>query len=137
MAPGDYFAEGAVRALPALRPLGSGFRLRFLSEADGSLTERDAPLADARGVRFERARPVREFPSWPGQRNFAGLWWSSTMRDLVGYESWLERDRVMLLDFCPRVAAFASQPFWLTWPAEPQRGRHAPDYFARLADGRG
>jgi hypothetical protein len=38
------------------------------------------------------------------------------MRDLAGFESWLERDRVMLLDFSPEVVAFSSQPFWLTWP---------------------
>lgn len=59
------------------------------------------------------------------------------MRDLVGYESWLERDRVMLLDFSPEVVAFSSQPFWLTWSAGRKRRRHAPDYFARLADGTG
>jgi hypothetical protein len=59
------------------------------------------------------------------------------MRDLVGYESWLERDRVMLLDFSPEVVAFSSQPFWLTWQAEARRRRHAPDYFARLKDGTG
>jgi hypothetical protein len=59
------------------------------------------------------------------------------MRDLVGYESWLERDRVMLLDFSPEVVAFSSQPFWLTWLAGARRRRHAPDYFARLKDGTG
>lgn len=59
------------------------------------------------------------------------------MRDLVGFESWLERDRVMVLDFSPEVVAFSSQPFWLSWPARPGRRRHAPDYFARLADGSG
>jgi hypothetical protein len=59
------------------------------------------------------------------------------MRDLVGFESWLERDRVMLLDFLPGVVAFSSQPFWLTWPAGAKRRRHAPDFFARLADGTG
>jgi hypothetical protein len=111
--------------------------LRFLGEADGRLAEREAPLAVAWSTRFERSRPVREFPSYIGQRSFSGLWWSSTMRDLVGYESWLERDRVMLMDFSPEVAAFSSQPFWLTWPAGRKRRRHAPDYFARLADGSG
>ena len=70
---------------------GAGFRLRFLGEVDGRLAERDAPLARVHSVRFERARPVREFPTYCGQRNFPGLWWSSTMRDLVGYETWLER----------------------------------------------
>src|SRR4029077_2464297 len=35
----------------------------------------------------------------------------------VGFESWLERDHVMALDFDPAVGAIASQPFWLLWPA--------------------
>jgi hypothetical protein len=54
----------------------------------------------------------------------------------VGYESWLERDHLMLLDFDPLVVGVSSQPFWLFWGDE--RGRcvsHAPDYFARCADG--
>jgi hypothetical protein len=55
----------------------------------------------------------------------------------VGYESWLERDNVMLLDFDPQVTAFASQPFWLHWAAAGRVRRHLPDYFARRADGVG
>jgi hypothetical protein len=45
----------------------------------------------------------------------------------------------MLLDFDPQVTGFASQPFWLFWRDEATgRGRsHAPDYFARAADGAG
>jgi hypothetical protein len=54
----------------------------------------------------------------------------------VGYESWLERDHVMLLDFDPAVVGIASQPFWLSWTAPDGRGvAHAPDYFARRVDG--
>jgi len=54
----------------------------------------------------------------------------------VGYESWLERDHVMLLDFDPEVTAIASQPFWLHWRDDAGRSRrHAPDLFARMADG--
>jgi hypothetical protein len=54
----------------------------------------------------------------------------------VGYESWLERDRLVLLDFDPDVVGIASQPFWLFWAtAEGKARSHAPDYFARLADG--
>jgi hypothetical protein len=43
----------------------------------------------------------------------------------------------MLLDFDPRVTAFASQPFWLSWRAEGGVRRHLPDYFARLGNGGG
>jgi hypothetical protein len=42
----------------------------------------------------------------------------------------------MLLDFDPDVVGIASQPFWLFWTEPEGRSRsHAPDYFARLADG--
>lgn len=113
------------------------FGLRFLEAEDGRLRIRQAPLAIAWHIRFERVAPVREFPSYQGQRSFSGWWWASTMRDLVGYESWLERDQVMMLDFASEVTAFSSQPFWLTWPDGTKTRRHAPDYFARLSDGTG
>jgi hypothetical protein len=87
------------------------------------------------GVRFEDVEPARSFPSYRGQRNFPGWWWSSTMGRHVGFESWLERDQVMLLDFDPQVVAFSSQPFWVHWQAVGGPRRHLPDYFARLADG--
>jgi hypothetical protein len=53
----------------------------------------------------------------------------------VGFESWLERDWLMLLDFDPQVVAFSSQPFWLCWNTDEQRRTHAPDFFARTAYG--
>jgi hypothetical protein len=56
----------------------------------------------------------------------------------VGFESWLERDHVMAMDFDPDITGIASQPFWLHWRDEDGRGRrHAPDFFARRADGSG
>jgi hypothetical protein len=96
---------------------------------------RDEPLEIVWDWRFERARPVRKFSSRPGQRHFPGLWWSSTMGQHVGFESWLEREHAMMLDFDPAVAAFASQPFWLRWHDGGRTRRHAPDYFARMRDG--
>ena len=33
----------------------------------------------------------------------------------MGFESWLERDHLMLMDFDPAVRAVSSQPFWLRW----------------------
>ena len=70
-----------------MRSYSPGFCLRFLGEADGRPAVRKVPLADAPGTRFEYVRPVREFPSYPGRRGFSGLWRSSTMRDLVGFET--------------------------------------------------
>jgi len=97
------------------------------------------PLSRVAEVAFEDAAPVREFPSYRGQRHFPGLYWAASMARHVGFESWLERDHAILLDFDPAVRAFASQPFWLHWRdvATGRARTHAPDYFARLADGVG
>ncbi|MEV6256822.1 TnsA-like heteromeric transposase endonuclease subunit [Nocardia sp. NPDC051929] len=94
-------------------------------------------LADAWALRLEAAAPVRRFASYRGQRHLSGSWWSATDGRHVGFESWLERDQLMALDFDPTVVAIASQPLWLLWSASGGRGVrcHAPDYFARRADG--
>jgi hypothetical protein len=87
---------------------------------------------------FELAAPWRGFPSFRGQSNFPGWWWSATTGRHVGYESWLERDHLMLLDFDRFVTGLSSQPFRLSWDAgNGVRRRHVPDFFARLADGSG
>jgi hypothetical protein len=86
---------------------------------------------------FELAAPVRSFPSFRGQRNNTGWWWVATTGRLVGFESWLERDHVLRLDFDPDVVGLTSQPFWLSWDDGARGRRHAPDYFARLVDGSG
>ena len=104
---------------------------------DAGAEERTTPLSASCGCRFERVPPVREFTSFHGQRNFPGLWWCATTQTHVGFESWLERDHVMLLDFDPDVAGLAAQPFWLSWTSSGRRPRHAPDLFARLRDGTG
>lgn len=74
----------------------SRFAVEFL-DADGDV--RREPVAECALAGFEFAAAVRSFPSYRGQRNWPGLWWSSTMAGHVGYESLLERDQAMLLDF--------------------------------------
>lgn len=110
---------------------GGEFEVAFADE-DG---ERRLPLTEVWSVPFESCLPVRGFPFYKGQRHHAGRWWTATTGALVGYESWLERDRLILLDFDPEVVGIASQPFWLFWTAEGKSRSHAPDYFARRADG--
>jgi hypothetical protein len=97
------------------------------------------PLMAAAGTAFEFVAPVREFPSYRGQRHFPGLYWAASLEAHVGFESWLERDHAILLDFDPQVVAFSSQPFWLRWhdAATGRTRMHAPDFFARLAGGVG
>jgi hypothetical protein len=124
------FAE-AVRASDPLAV--GGFEVGYVTE-DGA--EHRVPLAEAWTVPFESCAPVRRFMSRKGQRHLSGLWWSATTGTHVGFESWLERDHAMLLDFDPTIVGIASQPFWLRW--EDEGGKpvsHAPDFFARRADG--
>jgi hypothetical protein len=103
---------------------------------EGNGTESRVPLSVLQKVALESGRPVRRFPSYRGQRNFPGLYWSATMDRHVGFESWVERDHLIALDFDRFVVGIASQPFWLVWTAQDgTRRRHAPDFFARLADG--
>ena len=60
----------------------------------------------------------------------------SHYRRPCGFESWLERDHLLNLDFDPTVVGIASQPFWLHWiDAAGKPDSHAPDFFARRSDG--
>src|SRR5690348_8361396 len=122
---------GAVAAAPPAVPT---LTVEFV-DGTGRLCRR--PLSEAWATPFERAAPVRSFPSFRGQVNFTGLYYAATMDAHVGFESWLERDVAMTLDFDPEVVAFASQPFWLSWAEDGEERRHSPDFFARLADGTG
>ncbi|TXH28430.1 MAG: TnsA-like heteromeric transposase endonuclease subunit [Mycobacterium sp.] len=91
------------------------------------------PLDRCAAARFELdCSPVRNFPSFRGQRNFPGLWWFATTGAHVGHESWVERDQLMALDADPEVVGVLSQPFWIHWR---DGTRHAPDYFVRRRDG--
>jgi hypothetical protein len=111
------------------------FSLEYVRE-DGD--RRREPLAACAAERFEEAVPVRSFRWTKGTAHFPGSWWSSTTGEHVGFESWLERDHVMLMDFDADITGIASQPFWLHWLDERgQPRRHAPDFFARRAEGGG
>jgi len=113
---------------------GSWFEVMFLDETG---CRRREPLSACWDRPFEAAAPVRSFPSVKDAVNWPGYWWSATNGRHVGYESWVECDVAMMLDFDPAVTAFSSQPFWLYWPGGKGQRRHAPDFFARLADGSG
>jgi len=80
--------------------------------------------------------PARRFAARKGQRHLPGLWWSSTVAGHVGYKPWLERDHLMRLDWDLAVTGIAPQPFWLSWTGPDGKDvAHAPDFFARRADG--
>jgi len=113
---------------------GSSVDVVFVDEAG---RRRREPLSACWERPFEKVPPVRAFPSAKDQVNWPGYWWSVTTGRHVGYESWVERDVAMMLDFDRAVIAFSSQPFWLNWASGSGPRRHAPDFFARLADGGG
>lgn len=114
-----------------------GFELRYLQVDGSGAVERRGALAACWNIRFEDVPPVRRFSSYKGQRNFPGLYFAACLGRHVGFESWLERDQLMMLDFSPQVRSFSAQPFWLLWGSGGKARRHAPDFFARLADGGG
>jgi hypothetical protein len=113
---------------------GLSFDVVFVDEAG---CRRREPLSACWDLAFEKVAPVRAFPAAKDQVNWPGYWWSVTTGRHVGYESWVERDVAMMLDFDQDVIAYSSQPFWLYWSGESGSRRHAPDFFARLADGSG
>ena len=105
----------AGRVAPAAVVAGQavgGFELEFSLPGAGRRRE---PLPVCAGERFEDALPVRPFRFGKGLRSFAGWWYFATTGAHVGFESWLERDHLMLMDFDPAVRAVSSQPFWLRW----------------------
>jgi hypothetical protein len=55
--------------------------------------------------------PARRYSARKGQRHLPGLWLSATIGGHLGYESWLERDHVMWLDWDALVVGIAAQPF--------------------------
>ena len=80
------------------------FRYTSFEGEDVVTTLDRAPVEDvARGL------PVRRFGSHAGMGHYPGWWWSATMSAHVGYESLLERDRLMLADFDRGVTAVASR----------------------------
>lgn len=121
--------------VPELAIEGGGVEIDWVT-VDGE--SRRSGLDAVGSVAFEDGLPVRRFFARKGQRHLSGRWWCATTGRHVGFESWLERDHAMLLDFDSSVVGIAAQPFWLSWPNESgARTRHAPDFFARRADGSG
>ncbi len=88
-----------------------------------------APGADG------RLRPVRKSSVVRGQPNMPGLWFSSVMRRHVGYESLLERNRMVLLDFAADTAGYLEQPLKLTYRAGGKKRVHTPDLLVWRHDG--
>lgn len=88
----------------AVRPVIPAFEVEFTGSDGGCWRGR---LGELWSTPFERVAPVRSFPSFRGQVSFPGLYYAATVDAHVGFESWLERDVAMMLDFDPAVAVLA------------------------------
>jgi hypothetical protein len=110
---------------------------RVLVRLDGGVRN-DAVSAEVASLRTEDALPIRQFFAWPGKRNYEGVWWSSTNRGHVDFESLLEREYLLASDAAVDVVAIAAQPLALLWPHGTAGQRdHVPDFFVRLGSGDG
>ena len=89
--------------MAALLPPGLSIAAFEVGYVCGDGAEHRVPLAEALAVGFEQGLPVRRFASQQGQRHLSGLLWSATTGGHVGFESWLERDHLLALDFDPAV----------------------------------
>lgn len=80
---------------------------------------------------------VRLPASYKGQRHLPGYLWMSRMNALVAYESRLEMNILLQVDFNKAVAHVVSQPFVLHYLSESNTHHHTPDFFVRYIDGNG
>ena len=79
-------ARFSIELAVTARPQGYPDVTQMLACVDGVV--QDVPLfPEVESVPLERATPIREFSSWPGKRNYEGLYWSSANRRHVDFES--------------------------------------------------
>jgi hypothetical protein len=83
-------------------------------------------------MRLASNRPVR--PLKPAHRALTGRVVLNTGKT-AGYESSLERDWLMALDFDWRVQRLQEQPYSLSYTLDEQRRRYTPDILAEFNDG--
>ncbi|GAA1966783.1 hypothetical protein GCM10009838_25780 [Catenulispora subtropica] len=107
-------------------------QVRFIYP-DGS--ELRCPLADAPDLPFESFLPCRKISHHKSQRNAPAWYWSSTINQMIEYESFLERVWMTLLDFDPDVSAFSAQPMQLIGADTQGTWKATPDLFVRRSDG--
>ena len=80
--------------------------------------------------------PIRIPPTFRDQKNYPGLFWASTNRRQLIYESLLELDRLWLADFDPTVVGICTQPFQLSAQFDDALRTHVPDILLTHSDQR-
>jgi hypothetical protein len=84
-------------------------------------------LADLPPGLLRRCEPVRSPGVYQRQRHMPGRWFSTTTGGFLEYESLLERDWMLLLDFDREVEWFCEQPLHLHYVKDGAPARHVPD----------
>lgn len=84
-------------------------------------------LADLSLDLLRRCAPVRRAGVYQRQRHMPGLWFSTTIGRFMEYESLLERDWMLLMDFDREVDWMCEQPLRLRFVKDDQRVSHVPD----------
>ena len=89
-------------------------------EVRGGLAELSADV-------LRRCGPVRRPGVYRRQRHMPGRWFSTTARRFLEYESLLERDWMLLLDFDRAVDGICEQPLRLRYLKDGRPASHVPD----------
>lgn len=87
-------------------------------------------LADLPLDVLRECEPVRRAGVYRRQRHMPGLWFSTTVGRFMEYESLLERDWMLLMDFDREVEWMCEQPLRLGYVKDGQRVGHVPDLLA-------
>jgi len=87
----------------------------------------EAPIADFPASALGCCEPVRRPPAYTGQRHMPGRWFSTTTAGFLRYESLLERDWLLLMDFDPEVSWMREQPLRLSFRRDGRPANHVPD----------
>ena len=84
-------------------------------------------LADLSVDLLRRCAPVRRPGAYQRQRHMPGRWFSTTAARFLEYESLLERDWMLLLDFDRDVEWICEQPLRLQYRKDDKLASHVPD----------
>jgi hypothetical protein len=84
-------------------------------------------LADLPLERLRRCGPVRSPGVYRRQRHMPGRWFSTTAGRFLEYESLLERDWMLLMDFDRQVEWICEQPLRLRYRKNSEPASHVPD----------
>lgn len=76
---------------------------------------------------LRRCRPVRIPGVYQRQRHMPGRWFSTTAGCFLEYESLLERDWMLLMDFDREVEWMCEQPLRLRYSKDGRPASHVPD----------